>query len=139
MIRKKHLFVFGKLHAWKSRTGLFCVILALAEGGCGKQNTSTVATPSSPSGSNSVIAESSVPPPQNRIQSSPPSVSSNNAGPTQLQSLNRALLGWKIKNHKQPGTFQEFASSAGFQIPDPPPGKKYSLSSGFIVLVNANQ
>lgn len=54
-----------------------------------------------------------------------------------LQTLNRALLGWMIKNHRHPQNFAEFASSANIQIPDPPEGEKYTLNAhGFIVLVN---
>jgi hypothetical protein len=72
------------------------------------------------------------------MQSSVPSTSAN-SGVTQLQLLNRAMLGWEMKNHRRPRTFEEFASSAGFQIPEPPLGQKYALSSkGHIVLVNSN-
>jgi hypothetical protein len=44
-----------------------------------------------------------------------------------------------MKYHRRPQTFEEFASTAGFQIPDPPAGKKYALDkNGFIMLVNSN-
>ena len=65
---------------------------------------------------------------------------SANSGLTQLQLLNRALVGWEMKNHRHPLTFEEFASTANIQIPDPPAGQKYAFSQkGFIVLVNATQ
>jgi hypothetical protein len=56
-----------------------------------------------------------------------------------LQPLNQALLGWRLQNRRVPASFEEFAASAGIQIPPPPPGKKYILNShGLISLVNAN-
>ncbi|HEV2452830.1 MAG TPA: hypothetical protein VGY98_01120, partial [Verrucomicrobiae bacterium] len=39
-------------------------------------------------------------------------VNSANSGLTQLQLLNRALLGWEMKNHRRPQSFAEFASTA---------------------------
>lgn len=54
-----------------------------------------------------------------------------------LQTLNRGLMAWMIKNHRHPQNFEEFASSATIQIPNPPPGKKYTLNTrGFIVLAD---
>ena len=130
----------GRFHSWQTRSGIICLSLALIVGeGCGKHSATPPATPSLPSNSTYSGTESAVTPPSNRMQPSVQATSTDNAGPTQLQLLNRALLGWKIKNHRQPGTFEEFANSAGFQVPAPPSGKKYSLKSGFIVLVNVNQ
>ncbi|HXC35496.1 MAG TPA: hypothetical protein VNV43_06440 [Candidatus Acidoferrales bacterium] len=56
---------------------------------------------------------------------------------TTLQFLNRAMVRWMRTNHRHPRDFNEFASTANVQIPDPPPGKKYALNGrGFIVLVD---
>lgn len=140
------LFVdFGRLDGWKPGAGILCLILALVVGGgCGKaQSTPPPVASPSPSNSTSTAAAPATPPaatpPPARIQPSVPSVSTN-TGPTQLQLLNRAMLGWEIKNHRRPRTFEEFSSSANFQIPAPPPGQKYALGqNGFIVLVNSTQ
>ena len=137
----KHIINFGRHGSWKPGAGILCMILALAAGaGCGKSKNASapVAPPSSPNSATTTSADSPAP----QMQPALPSVSVNAGqnGPTQIQSLNRALMGWKKNNHRQPKTFEEFASTAGFQIPDPPAGKKYALSSkGFIILVNSNQ
>jgi hypothetical protein len=144
MIRMKHILNFGRPDRWKPGAGILCVILALvAGGGCGKSK--NAATPvQSPPAADSAATPSGTPlSPQ--MQPTLPAVSVNavnvgQKGPTQVQSLNRAMMGWVMKNHRRPQTFEEFASTAGFQIPDPPAGKKYALNSkGFIILVNSNQ
>ena len=137
----KLCFDFGRLDGWKSGAAILCLIVALVVGGgCGKSPSAPPPVASPPASDSASIAPGpAVTPPQDRLQSSVPSATTN-AGPTQLQLLNRALLGWKMKNHRRPQTFEEFASTAGFQIPDPPAGKKYALGqNGFIVLVNSNQ
>jgi hypothetical protein len=138
-------FNFCRLNGWKPGAGIFCLIVALvAGGGCGKPKNTTTPVPPTPA-SDTATTPAANPAPANRMPSTPPPVSINvNAipnpnGPTQLQLLNRALMGWKMNNHRQPKTFEEFSSTAGFQIPNPPAGKKYTLSpKGFIVLVNSN-
>jgi hypothetical protein len=141
MICPKHIFERGGSGGWKSGAGMLCLILALAAGGgCGKPKNATTAVPPPPA-SDSAAAPEANSVPANRMQPTPPPVSFDSSpnGPTQVQSLNRALLGWKMKNHRRPQNFEEFASTAGFQIPAPPAGKKYALDSkGFIVLVNSN-
>lgn len=135
---------FNRRTNWKSGARVCCLVLALvAGGGCGKpKDTPPQVMPPPSSDSNSTAGKTITPPPV-RTQPAPPPVSfsydSNAKGVTQLQALNRALLGWKMKYNRRPHTFEEFASTAGFQIPAPPAGKKYTLSSkGFIVLVDSN-
>ena len=145
-IRMKLSFDFGRLDDWKPGAGILCLVFALvAGGGCGKSQSAPppVASPSQSDSTSPaatpVITPAATPPPA-RMKPSVPSVSTNTAGPTQIQLLNRAMLGWEMKNHRRPQTFEEFAGSAGFQVPDPPPGKKYALDQrGFIVLVNSTQ
>ena len=137
----KHFFECGDPGSWKSGAGMLCVMLALvAGGGCGKsKNASTSVEP--PPAAPSPAATTSADSPANQMQPALPSVSVNadQNGPTQIQLLNRAMMGWARTNHRRPKTFEEFASSAGFQIPDPPAGKKYALDkNGFIILVNSN-
>jgi hypothetical protein len=89
-------------------------------------STSTTAVP---------VATSPPVPPQPSFQST-----ATDTSLTQLQVLNRALMGWMIKNHRHPRDFQEFASTANIQIPAPPAGQKYTLNQrGFIVLVISTQ
>lgn len=143
MLCMKHVLEYGGPSRFKSGAGTLCLMLVLAIGaGCGKSKNAT-APVAPPPASNSAAAPAANPVPANRMQPAPPPVSfsfdSSPNGPTQLQSLNRALLGWKMKNNRRPQTFEEFASTAGFQIPAPPTGKKYALNSkGIVVLVNSN-
>ena len=127
--RVNHIFELVKPDKRKSEVGTLCLILVLAiGGGCGKPKATT---PPPSSDSNSAAAKNITP--------LPGQMQTSQNGPTQLQSLNRALLGWKMKYNRRPRNFEDFASTAGFQIPAPPAGKKYALSpKGFIVLVDSN-
>jgi hypothetical protein len=115
-----------------------CLPLALAlTAGCSKSSPPPQAVAPLVS-SDSTSAPQNVPPPPMAMQNPGPVVA---AGPddTQkmMQGLNRALVGWMIRNRRHPKTFEEFASSANMQIPDPPAGKKYTLNAkGFIILVS---
>jgi hypothetical protein len=114
-----------------------CLALALAAtAGCSKSSPppQSVAPPAS-SDSSAQQAQPPAPVPVSGLQ---PVVAANpDDSQKTLQGLNRALMGWTIRNNRHPSTFEEFAGSAGFQIPAPPAGKKYSLSArGFIILVD---
>lgn len=146
---------FNWLAGWQPKAGVFCLLLLLVlGGGCKKSDkapvsvapsqetnstsTPTAAAPTTAPAATATAAPTAAPPPISLQM--PTQSKSTNSGPTQLQLLNRAMLAWEMKNHRRPRTFEEFASTAGFQIPDPPTGQKYALNSkGFIILVNANQ
>ncbi len=141
-------FDFGRRAGWLPNAGILCLLLVLvASSGC-KKSDSTPASVAPSQGSNSTATADAATPTADAPTATPPPVSvslstqssSTNSGLTQLQSLNRVLLGWKMKYHRRPQTFEEFASTANFQIPDPPAGQKYAISQkGFIVLVNSTQ
>ncbi|HMP83749.1 MAG TPA: hypothetical protein PKA41_13710 [Verrucomicrobiota bacterium] len=58
-------------------------------------------------------------------------------GSVDMGELNRCLLRWVVANRRKPADFEEFAASAGTQIPAPPAGKKYVLTREMrIVLEN---
>ncbi len=150
-------FDFGRRAGWLPKAGILCLLLVLvAPSGCKKSDSTPASVASSPA-SNSTptaatptaeptaeptaapIAEPTNTLPPNQRPLAVPSNSAN-SGLTQLQLLNRALVGWEMKNHRHPLTFEEFASTASIQIPDPPAGQKYAFNpKGFIVLVNATQ
>lgn len=113
-----------------------CVALAVTAG-CGKSSPpAESAMP--PVSTDSTSAQQTPPPAPAPLQDPQPMVAAD-PDDTQktLQGLNRALMGWMIRNHRHPKTFEEFAGSANFQIPDPPAGKKYTLNArGFIILVS---
>ena len=47
---------------------------------------------------------------------------------TDVPSLQREVVKWIVRNRRTPKNFEEFAATAGIQIPPPPAGKKYSLT-----------
>jgi hypothetical protein len=70
--------------------------------------------------------------------STPPAVSSTttNANVTvDLEDLHYAVTGWARAHGRSPTNFEEFASTCGFQMPPPPPGKKYVFGSKYHVLL----
>jgi hypothetical protein len=142
-------FDFGRRAGWLPKAGILCLLLVLvAPSGCKKSDSTPVSVaPSQESNSTPTAATPTAEPTAEPTNTLPPNqrplaIPSNsaNSGLTQLQLLNRALVGWEMKNHRHPLTFEEFASTASIQIPDPPAGQKYAFNQkGFIVLVNATQ
>jgi hypothetical protein len=103
--------------------------------GCRKQSQS--AAPEMPLPAQQTNASPPVPANQaTAVDSQPPPATATNA-PPDLRPLNQALINWIFQNNRRPASFEEFAASAGIQIPPPPPGKKYDIDSrGIIILVN---
>jgi hypothetical protein len=137
---------FGWLAHPRQRILTSCVLLVILVdgGGCGKSESTVLPVTSQPvSNSIPTTASTTTVPIATLPPVSVPPVSQSNTNSsnlTQLQLLNRAMMGWEIQNHRRPQTFDDFASTVNFQIPNPPPGQKYALNQrGFIVLVNANQ
>ena len=133
----KKVFNFGRLIVRQPKGG-GCVALIWAAlllvAGCSKPNTPPPTPPPSSDVTNTPATSSTVAP-----ITYAPATGATNASDTQteLQTLNKALLGWMIKNRRHPQDFAEFASTANIQIPAPPPGKKYTLNQrGFITLVD---
>jgi hypothetical protein len=135
------IFDFGRRAGWLANAGVLCLLLVLvASSGCNKSDSTPASVAPSQESNSTPTAAAPTATPTPVPASLPTQSSSTNSGPTQLQLLNRALVGWEIKNHRHPRTFEEFASTANFQIPAPPAGQKYAFSQkGFIVLVNATQ
>jgi hypothetical protein len=135
----KMSFDFGRFVRELPKANLVCLVLLIAvTAGCGKSGDSVSVAPAPPPApsSDAATAQAPVPVPQ-PMQTVV--VTNTDDQTKQMQALNRALVGWMIRNRRHPQTFQEFASTAGFQIPNPPPGKKYTLNTrGFIVLVDAS-
>lgn len=145
VVRMKHFFDYGRLNVLTPGAGIVCLSFALvAGGGCRKSpGTSPPVASPSPSDSTSAAATPTDTPPAERMQPLVATAPANTdptqkSGPTQLQLLNRAMMGWEIKNHRHPQNFEEFASTANIEIPAPPPGQKYAFDrKGFIVLANS--
>jgi len=132
------VFDVARFAGRQPKVGVICLALALAvTAGCGKS--SPPAESAAPPASSDATSAQQNPPPAPLAMQNPDSVVAAGPDDTQkmLQGLNRALVGWMIRNHRHPKTFEEFASSANMQIPEPPAGKKYTLNErGFIILVS---
>ena len=123
---------------WPGSTKQSIIWLACALGvlaGCSK-HAAAISTDAAPAPADANAAQAA-PESQPAAAAAPqPAVTATNSAPD-LHLLNQALMGWVYKNGRRPASFEEFASSAGVQIPPPPAGKKYAFNGrGFIVLVN---
>jgi hypothetical protein len=66
-----------------------------------------------------------------------PTEAPNDPAPQNIHEMERVLVGWVIRNHHRPKSFEEFAASANIQVPPPPAGKKYFIAKNMhIILVN---
>src|ERR1700677_1006277 len=134
----KMVFDFARCAGRQQKGWIVCLALALAAtAGCGKSSpsadsTTPLVTSDAASNQQDLAAAPLA------LQNPGPVVAANpDDSQKMLQGLNQALLGWMIRNHRHPKTFEEFAGSADMQIPDPPAGEKYALNSrGFIILVS---
>lgn len=116
-----------------STLGLTLTVIAVFAG-CGKKETPAPTAPAQPPPQ---AAQPAAAPQQPQV--SHPPVAQANAEPD-MGELNRAMIRWIVRNKRAPSTFEEFASTAGVQIPPPPAGKKYVIAANkHIQLVNVNQ
>lgn len=126
------------------KAGVVCLALAVAipllAGGCSKKSdTSATNLPEPPPAASTVDSTAAAPATPAPVATSTPLANTATNALPDLRPLNQALLGWRVQNRRVPASFEEFAASAGIQIPAPPPGKKYIINShGLISLVNAN-
>ena len=106
---------------------LLCLAIPLAVFGCKRQ-------PPPAATSQSAAAESvAAPAPPASVQAAPPA-----PAPTgEPVNLDRELRKWIVRNRRPPKNFEDFAATAGVEIPPPPPGKKYVVDKTMhIVLAN---
>lgn len=129
----------SRFHSWRPKASSVCLAVALAMGaGCGKSNTPAPVTSAPPPPADTTHV-SATPSPQTSADAQPVAASNADVPKSVMQAMNRALIAWIRANGHRPNTFQEFASSTSFQIPTPPPGKKYGFNGrGFIVLVDGS-
>ena len=56
---------------------------------------------------------------------------------TEPPDLNRELRKWIVRNQRPPKNFEDFAATAGIQIPPPPTGKRYAIDKTMHVILVA--
>jgi hypothetical protein len=56
-------------------------------------------------------------------------------GQVDMPELQRSVIRWVLANRRRPVNFEDFAATAGVQIPPPPAGKKYILNKEMHVLL----
>jgi len=116
----------------------------VAVNGCSKK-----AAPTSNAAAQSAPIQSSPPTAPNQTFQQPIVITQNQQSPAtahaatapstgpDLAEINRTLIRWIVRNRRPPGSFEEFASSAGAPIPPAPAGKKYIIGGNMHVqLVN---
>ena len=98
--------------------------------GCGKKAAAPAVPPPA--------AETQPVPPDQPIaaSTSPPAATLTQAdGQVDLPELQRSVLRWVLAHRRRPASFEEFAATAGVQIPPAPTGKKYILTKDLHVQV----
>ena len=108
---------------------VFLLIVMLTWAGCGKKKSSE--TPPVPAPQSQTQSQAT-PPGQPAIAPQAlrqPTPVAQPGGQTDMAELNRCLLRWVLANRRRPANFEDFAATAGVQIPPPPAGKKYFLGN----------
>ena len=134
-------FDFGRFDRRLPKVNMVFLALAMAMvSGCGKSESTPPTASAPPPSPPSTPPPAATPAAPTSADSQPAAQLDADNTKKQLQMLNRAMMGWMMQNHRRPQNFEDFASSANMQIPNPPAGKKYAFDSrGFIVLVNSTQ
>jgi hypothetical protein len=117
-------------------SGLVAVLMmATAACGCKKSQPANVQTPTPPVADASQATPTMPQAPQ--PVSLPAIIPADPAGGADLKALNRAYIGWIVKNRQRPKSFDEYIALSGVQVPPPPTGKKYVIDkNGFINFAN---
>jgi hypothetical protein len=113
---------------WRSNSSLMAVGLAaiVAASGCSKKTSSVTPAPPPVADAQADAAPGQPASPQPAQPSASPLVQAD--GQPDLSELNRKLIRWIVGNRRPPKNFEDFAATAGFAIPAPPPGKKYVIA-----------
>jgi hypothetical protein len=113
---------------WRNNSCLIVLGLAalVAASGCSKKTSSATPAPTPVADAQADAAPSQPAAPPPAQPSASPLVQDD--GQPDLSVLNRRLIRWIVGNRRPPKNFEDFAATAGFAIPPPPPGKKYVIA-----------
>jgi hypothetical protein len=135
-------FVQMMRHPLTHRQGLYLALglgVALFAAGCGNKESSAPAAGTATSTATTTPETASTPTPERPVLAppNPEAAAAANKKATIVQQLNRAMIGFRMQNHRNPASVEEVAAFAGIQLPPPPAGKKYALNArGLVVLVD---
>src|SRR5262245_40513708 len=108
------------------KRALLCLAIPLAIFGCKREPPPANANSSTPAQN-----AATTPAPAPSVQAPPPAQTSEPV------NLDRELRKWIVRNQRPPKNFEDFAATAGIEIPPPPPGKKYVVDKTMhVVLAN---
>lgn len=105
--------------------GAAAIIVGMAAG-CKRETEQEQAAPNSDEAPNTSLG---VPEAPAEVQPQTLQVPPDADAQTVVEELNRELRRWVMRNRRKPANFEEFVSTAQMQVPPPPPGKKYTLTS----------
>ena len=116
------------------RLAATAVLITFATG-CGKHSQAPAA--STAPMTNSAVAEASeaTQSPDGTTASALPAAVDADGAPD-LAELSRRLRRWIVSHRRVPENFEEFAATAGVQVPPPPAGKKYAINKSTVLLVD---
>lgn len=115
---------------------LFVSVCFLFTDGCSRKSSDTVTVSSQANTKTNQVIETASPAPLAQPSLTAAPIVQPDGQPN-LVELNRVARLWMIRNHRRPTGWDDFAAHAGVQIPPPPPGKKYLLSTDMrVTLVN---
>jgi len=120
-------------------TGLCCLLifatLCLSVSGCSKKSKPAIKSSNAAAAIQDAAASTDSNPatnPKSTLPTAatlqPGSVAAPPAPAVDVPSLQREVVKWIVRNRRTPKNFEDFAATAGTQIPPPPAGKKYSLT-----------
>lgn len=108
-----------------------CVMLGVAvlAVGCGRETSEADSSASGSVSDPSQNVSRGAPVAPAEVQPQTLEVAEDAAPDAVLDELNRELRKWVARNRRKPANFEEFVGSAQMQVPPPPAGKKYTLTS----------
>lgn len=120
------------------------VVVVVLAAGCSKHEAATQSSaspsPDQPAPSASVSTTQGTPPVAPVTAPAAPTVVAVPGGGDMnatVAQLTRELHRFIARNHSAPSGFEDFVAAAHLQVPPPPPGKKYAISSQWkVVLVD---
>jgi hypothetical protein len=135
--RRDAALLFCQATYMKGSTSLALLLALTAMAGCKKQEPVVTknTTPPEPEASAAEAQGPTHGPRLEKANAAPMVIPENADTSAALGRLSLELRKYVLHSQKAPKTFEEFVSAAQVQAPPPPPGKKYAIEKGSVILV----